>query len=171
RRYDRDGRGDSSELSRAGLMRVSSDQWTISTLAGRGEPGFGGDGGPAIHALLNEPKSVALGPNRTVYIADSENHRIRRVDVATGLIMTVAGADHDAPKPSKRPAAGGETTDEDPFASEAEPASYVNVSDLSGTVRFVVGSAESRFGGDGGPAVEATLNFPSSVAVDTDGTL
>src|SRR5439155_20655641 len=63
---------------------------TITTIAGTGEPGCSGDGGPALKACLNEPKSVTIAC-RALYIADSENHRIRKVDLTTGFITTVAG--------------------------------------------------------------------------------
>jgi len=155
-------------------MQSASTQRAISTLAGTGEPGYAGDGGPAVHAMLNEPKHVACAADGTVYVSDSENHVIRRIDPVTGFITTVAGRSAE-PSPSgraeTRPTAVPQT-EEDPFASEpASTGQYVSVSDLSGTVRFVVGSAGTRFGGDGGPAVDALLNFPSAVAVDEAGHL
>src|SRR2546423_14567320 len=63
---------------------------TITPSAGTGEPGSSGDGGPALKACLNEPKSVTIAGD-ALYIADSENHRIRKVDLTTGVITTVAG--------------------------------------------------------------------------------
>ncbi len=151
---------------------------TIVTIAGTGEPGCAGDGGPATKAALNEPKSVTVA-GQFLYIADSENHRIRRVDLATGLISTVAGqgtADGTAAPP---PASGfppqAPAYDElDPLAEpvKTKEDKFVQLPDQSGTVRFLVGTAEKgRFKGDGGPAVAATLNFPSAVAVDGQGTL
>ena len=55
---------------------------------------FGGDGGPAIHALLNFPTAIAVDQNGHLYIADTMNHRIRRVDAETGVISTLAGLGH-----------------------------------------------------------------------------
>src|SRR2546427_12458625 len=69
---------------------ISIAPGTITTIAGTGEPGSSGDGGPALKACLNEPKSMTIA-GRALYIADSENHRIRKVDLATDLITTVAG--------------------------------------------------------------------------------
>ena len=63
----------------------------IETLAGNGEPGYAGDGGPAGTASLNEPKGLCVDRAGNLYIADSENHVVRRVDLATGVITTMAG--------------------------------------------------------------------------------
>ncbi len=154
---------------------------TIVTIAGTGEPGFAGDGGPAVEACLNEPKSVTLDDAGHLFIADSENHVVRRVDLETGLITTVAGrasGASDREHPSDVPERGsGEASEseedllEDPTATTSKP--FVQLADLSGTVRFVAKTAPrgGRFQGDGGPAREATCNFPTAVAVDEDGHL
>ncbi|WP_447974162.1 NHL domain-containing protein [Nitrospira sp. Kam-Ns4a] len=149
---------------------------TIGTLAGTGEPGYAGDSGPATAARLNEPKSLALDGRGHLYIADAENHVIRRVDLKTGLIVTVAGRPPEADEGISRPIevvpASGK--DDDPLADPPPmPQGRVaQLADLSGTVRFVVGSAAGgRFHGDGGPAVDAVLHFPSAVVVDGEGHL
>jgi sugar lactone lactonase YvrE len=147
----------------------------ITTVAGTGEPGCSGDGGPATGATLNEPKSVTIA-GHCLYIADSENHRIRKVDLATGVITTVAGKGAGAtPPPSDISAPAAAPTPElDPFADpdQAKEEKLTQLPDQSGTVRFLVGAAEKgRFKGDGGPAAAATLNFPSAAAVDSRGTL
>ncbi|HYM37349.1 MAG TPA: hypothetical protein VES96_03005 [Nitrospiraceae bacterium] len=146
----------------------------IGTVAGNGESGHAGDNGSAVEACLNEPKGLALGPDGTLYIADAENHVIRKVDLANGLITTVAG------RPEKGNGASGPAKiqapaeEEDPFADPpaGKAEKFVQLSDVSGTVRYVVGTSKSgRFGGDGGPATQATLNFPGAVAVDRRGNL
>jgi hypothetical protein len=63
----------------------------IDTIAGNGTAGFSGDGGPATDASLNYPHDVEIGPDGRLYIADTDNHRIRAVDLTTGIITTVAG--------------------------------------------------------------------------------
>ena len=65
----------------------------IETVAGDGEPGYAGDGGLAVAASLNEPKGLCVDAQGNLYIADSENHVVRRVDRGTGLITTVAGSE------------------------------------------------------------------------------
>ena len=154
---------------------ISIAPGTITTIAGTGEPGCSGDGGPALKACLNEPKSITIA-GRALYIADSENHRIRKVDLATDLITTVAGEGTGGqPAPAASSAPTTSTTDEldhlaDPVKVKDEK--VVQLADQSGTVRFLVGSAEKgRFKGDGEPAVGATLNFPSAVVADRRGNL
>lgn len=151
---------------------------TIETLAGDGEPGYAGDGGPATAASLNEPKGLCVDSQGHLYIADSENHVIRRIDRTTGVITTVAGigpAGTMAQVSMPEPAVVGSDEDEDPFAdsSDDKTKAYTQVTDLSGTVRYVTGGrlTVEQDSGDGGPARRARLNFPSAVAVDRAGNL
>jgi hypothetical protein len=73
------------------IRRVDAVTGIITTVAGNGSRGFSGDGGPATSAILNDPHAVALDADGNLFIADSSNHRIRRVDATTGIITTVAG--------------------------------------------------------------------------------
>ena len=154
---------------------IANAPGAITTVAGTGEPGCTGDGGPATRATLNEPKSVTVAGD-FLYIADSENHRIRKVDLATGVITTVAGEGSEtSPAPAAPSTSPAQSYDEpDPLAEpvKTKDDKVVQLADQSGTVRFLTGTAEKgRFKGDGGQAVAATLNFPSAVAVDGRGTL
>jgi sugar lactone lactonase YvrE len=155
-------------------MTTSVSPGIIVTIAGTGEPGYAGDSGPALKALLNEPKTVTVAGS-FLYIADAENHRIRRLDLASGVITTIAGGGPGAQVPSSAGPSkrGSSIEDEDPLADPAAKEDrYVQLPDQSGTVRFLTGTAEQgRFRGDGGLAENATLNFPSAMAVDSRGTL
>lgn len=151
---------------------------TIETVAGNGEPGYAGDGGTARSASLNEPKGVCLDRFGNLYIADSENHLVRRVDRITGTITTVAGRASSEKALVSRSLHAEElvdSADDDPFAEPSGDSTkaYTQVTDLSGTVRYVTGGrlAVEQELGDGGPAVCAKLNFPSAVAVDEVGNL
>jgi DNA-binding beta-propeller fold protein YncE len=151
----------------------------IATVAGTGEPGYGGDGQLGTAATLNEPKNVCFDTEGNLLIADSENHVIRRLMHASGVIETVAG--YFAPQRfekeiSKGPAPNHQMENEaDPLADvEDMPGQgYSQTPDLSGTVRYIVGQGigKDRFAGEGGLATCALLNFPSAVAVDSAGTL
>ncbi|MBH0202446.1 MAG: hypothetical protein HP496_09175 [Nitrospira sp.] len=159
-------------------MAAILSTWMIRTVAGNGESGSTGDGGPSRQARLNEPKGVTIDGHGYVYVADSENHVVRKVDRATGIITTVAGMfgeDHmhvavqrDTPV---------QPTDDDPLADNAGETSstkFTQQADVSGTVRYWTnhaGTSSKRYGGDGGPAVSAQLNFPTAVAVDREGNL
>lgn len=135
-----------------------------------------GDGGPSLQARLNEPKGVAIDCYGNVYVADSENHVVRKIDHVTGVISTVAGMSGEDPLPSA--VTGGalaQSTDEDPLADgagETDSAKFTQHADLSGTVRYWTNQATTaakRYGGDGKTAVHAQLNFPTAVAVDREG--
>ncbi len=156
------------------MITATIQRGTIATIAGNGEPGHAGDNGSAVEACLNEPKSLALDGKGNLYIADAENHVIRRVDLASGLITTVAGRPEKGNGASGPARSHAPAEDEDPFAdpSTSKSEKFVQLADLSGTVRYVVGAGKAgRFGGDGGPATQAMLNFPGAVAADRQGNL
>ena len=156
-------------------MSVNARTGMIRTVAGNGEAGWSGDGGAAVAACLNEPKAVALDHDGNLLIADSENHVIRKVDRTSGRITTVAGctSSHGSPLTVMKGAAVPPTDDPLSEGSSSAEAAFVQQSDLSGTVRYVVNGvgATKRFAGDSGPALEALLNFPTAIAVDAEGDL
>lgn len=158
-------------------MKLELKSGTIHTVAGTGEPGWSGENGDAASADLNEPKGVAVDAAGHVFIADSENHLIRRVDKGTGRISRVAGQAQTVDAWSGAAAVTSSSVEEevDPLADAgANPSNaFAQQTDLSGTVRYVVNgiAVAKRFGGDGGPAVKALLNFPSAVVVDQTGHL
>ena len=85
------------------ILKVDPQAERFSLVAGTGQKGFTGDGGAASAATLNGPKGLALGPDNSIYIADTENHAIRRVDLKTGLIATVAGTGQRGDGPDGTP--------------------------------------------------------------------
>ena len=149
----------------------------IRTVAGTGAPRWSGDGAGAFAACLNEPKSLTLDTEGNVFIADSENHVVRKIDRKTNCFRTVAGRIQGVESGAKpvSPAPVAEGVDDDPFAESGRVNShaFIQQTDLSGTVRYVVtGTAPAkRFKGDGGPADQALLNFPTAVVVDRAGHL
>jgi len=149
----------------------------IQTVAGTGNFGWSGDGAVALAACLNEPKSLTLDAEGNLFIADSENHVVRKIDMKTQCIRTVAGCTLEVGSGAKpvSPAPMAEGVNDDPFAESGTVNShaFIQQNDLSGTVRYVVtGIAPAkRFKGDGGPADQALLNFPTAVVVDRAGHL
>lgn len=149
----------------------------IQTVAGIGDSGWSGDGGLACAACLNEPKSLTIDAEGNLFIADSENHVVRKIDIKTQCIRTVAGCIQGGETGAKTvsPVPVAEGVDGDPFAesSTVNLHAVTQQSDLSGTVRYVATGAApaARFNGDGGLAEQALLNFPTAVVVDRGGHL
>lgn len=73
------------------IRKVDFDNATIETIAGTGEPGFSGDGGPATAAQIDNVRDLEIGPDGRLYLADSENNRVRAIDLGSGTIETVVG--------------------------------------------------------------------------------
>ena len=87
-----DGRGNTYICEReGGSLRKVDSSGIITLIAGNGEKGYSGDGGPAIDAVFNGPKAIRCDSSGNVLVVDTENHAIRRIDVSTGIIDTVAG--------------------------------------------------------------------------------
>src|SRR5579864_7584538 len=89
--FDRAGNLYFSDTFNNRIRRVDGASGVITTVAGNGEKGYSGDGGPATRAALNEPYGVVVDRAGNLYIADRLNRRVRRIDAATGTITTVAG--------------------------------------------------------------------------------
>ena len=158
-------------------IRRVDQQGIITTVAGTGEPGFSGDGGPATAAKLNEVEDISFDANGDLLIADTSNNRIRRVD-QKGIITTVAGTGTTGHSGDKGPAT--EATFFDPVSVVADADGNLYVSDhhndrvrridQSGTITAFAGTGVRGLSGDGGPATSATLNQPWALAV-CEGTL
>ncbi len=149
----------------------------IQTFAGTGYSGWSGDEAMATAACLNEPKGLTLDAEGNLFIADSENHVVRKIEKQTSRIKTVAGYTQAVGSEAKpiSPTPVAEGANDDPLAEidAINSHAFSQQTDLSGTVRYVVaGTAPSkRFNGDGGPADQALLNFPTAVVIDQAGHL
>ena len=157
-----------------GIGKVDSTG-TITTIAGTGGYGFGGDGGPASQARFHYPAGIAVDVAGNLYIADSGNHRIRKVD-ATGTITTIAGRTFSG---DGGPASQAQLSEPEGVAADRAGNLYISDSnnhrirkvDFAGTITTIAGTGESGFSGDGGPASQAQLFYPRGVAVDGLGNL
>jgi len=149
----------------------------VTTVAGTGEPGFSGDGGPATEAQLNGVQDMTFDRDGNLYIADEFNNRIRKVD-PSGVITTFAGtgkpgfAGDGGPAVEAKLGASGVAVDEAGNVYIAEAGNgRVRVVDPSGIIETVAGGGRKGVVGDGGPATEADLKWPRGVAVDAEGNL
>ena len=154
---------------------MPSQSWIITTAVGTGERGFAGDGGPAIHALLNGPFDVAFDTDGNLYFSDTFNHRIRRVDARTGIITTCAGSGEAGYSGD-----GGAATRaglNEPYGIAIDTAANVYIADrhnhsvrrvdgASGVMTTLAGSGAAGFSGDGGPASRAGMVEPNGLALD-----
>ena len=151
----------------------------ISTVAGSGTSGFSGDSGPARQAQFYLPFSVAADSLGNLYIADSENNRIRRVDAATGIVDTVAGNGTSGFGGDDGPALQAQLAQPYGVALDSSGNLYIADSDndrirkvdAAGLISTVAGNGTSGFGGDGRAALQAQLDNPVGVATDSLGNL
>ncbi len=168
------------EMQNHVVRRVDAKTSIITTVAGDGTAGFGGDGGPAVRARLRQPHSIALYNAGSLYIADIGNLRIRRVDLRTGIIETVAGTGDKGA--TRNGAALLETPLDGPRALDFDLRGQMFLALREGNAVFKVdlrgqkllhlaGTGNKGFSGDGGQAKLATLNGPKGIAVGPAGDL
>lgn len=157
------------------IRKVAPDG-IITTVAGTGAAGYSGDGGPAVLARLAFPEGIAVGPDGSVYVADTGNHRIRKI-TPDGIITTVAGTGTPGYSGDGGPAAKAELSS--PTGVSVCPGGIICIADKGnnrvrsirpdGTIRLVAGNGRPGYFGDGGPAVQASLNYPNRVFLRPDG--
>ena len=166
-------------------VREVEPDGTIWTVAGKLQSGFGGDGGPATSAKLDEPIDVARMAGGGFLIADSENNRVRKVGPA-GTISTFAGTgtydfNGDGDKASLAdlsfydgiaPIAGGVAVTSDGGVAIADTHNNrVRFVSPTGSITTIAGTGEPGADGDGGPAMEATITLPRRVEIAREGLL
>jgi uncharacterized protein (TIGR03437 family) len=155
-------------------IRMVAPNGIITTVAGNGNQGFSGDGGPAIKAQLNGPLGIAFDPYGNLFIADSGNNRIR-VLMTNGTITTVAGNGTAGYSGDGVPATA--TALNRPFDVAFDPYGNLYIADTnnfrirkvttSGTILTVGGGTGEGYSGDGFIGTNSKLNSPSGVVVDS----
>jgi RHS repeat-associated protein len=149
----------------------------ISTIAGNGNGGFSGDGGPATDAALNYPGDVAVAADGSLFICDSRNFRIRRIS-PDGIISTIAGNGNHHFTGDGGPATGA-AINPSGLAIAADGSVYfsdwgnsrIRRIGLNGLISTVAGNGIGGFSGDGGPATAASISLPLDIDLAPDGSL
>jgi sugar lactone lactonase YvrE len=158
------------------VYRVDRVTGATAVIAGTGLPGAEGDGGPAVHARLNAPTALAIARNGDVLVADSGNHRIRRIGVKTGLIETIAGGGDLPPDETGDgldarwarlawPSDLAVVPNGDLYIADTEHHRVRRVDGQTGVITTIAGTGSAGWSGDGGPALAATLSAPTGLAV------
>lgn len=159
-------------------IRIIDASGTIETIAGIGIPEFSGDGGPAVEAQLSFPTGIAVSSDGSIYVADTDNHRIRRI-APDGTITTTAGTGNQGFSGDGGPAAAAELSNPTGIALDSKGNLYIadfgnsrirKVS-VDGVISTVAGSSSIGYDGDGGPATKAAITSPYGVAVLPPGEL
>lgn len=161
------------------VKRIDPRDGTIRTIAGTGEAGFAGDGGPAVAAKMREPYGIAIGPDRAVFVVDRLNRRVRRIDPVSGIIATIAGDGRAASDGDGGPGTQAGLVEPNDACLSADGTALL-IADVAGhrvrsldlatgRIATVAGTGEAAHDGDGGPAARAALHGPRAVAIGRDG--
>jgi hypothetical protein len=178
-RFDRAGNFFIVERLNHDVRRVDAKTQMISTVAGTGKSGFGGDGGPGTKAQLSEPHSIQFDRAGNLYICDIRNHRIRKLDMVTGVITTFLGTGEpkmaaDGSAFANAPLNGPRAIDFDVEGNlwlALREGNAVYKFDLkAGTLHHVAGvGGKPGYAGDGGPAKQAVLGGPKGISISPRG--
>lgn len=155
---------------------------TVETVAGTGEAGFSGDGGPGKEAAMNQPHSIQFdAKGEFLYICDIKNHRVRRVEMATGIIetwcgtgkpeTTADGAKAGPDTPLKGPRALDISPSGDLWLALREGNQVFRIDQENETLHLVAGTGKKGFHRETRPALESLLSGPKGVAVSPDESL
>src|SRR5215510_4689027 len=156
------------------------DVGIMQTVAGTGEKGYAGDGGPATQARMSEPFMCVFDAQGHMYVAEATNHCIRRIDNATGVITTVAGTGAVGYAGDGGPAT--RATMNQPYSLQIDSNGDIYIVDrlnavirkveaVTGMITTVAGTGEPGSGGDGGPGTRAQLREPNDCFLDGRGGL
>lgn len=158
------------------VRRWDAKTKTVTTIAGTGTAGFSGNGGPAASAELRMPHSIALDREGRLLICDIGNHRIRRVDLRSGLIEAYAGTGDRKATPDGAPVEGTPVNGPRAIDFDSKGRLFLALREgnavycvENGKFRHVAGTGEKGFSGDGGDARQAKLSGPKGISCAADG--
>ncbi|PCI75798.1 MAG: hypothetical protein COB20_12070 [SAR86 cluster bacterium] len=170
-----DGQGNLYIVSRDShtVRRIDGGNGTVSTVAGTGEAGFSGDGGPASAAQLRQPHSIAFDARGDLLICDIGNSRLRRIDMSSGIISTLSGTGERIATPDSGPITGTPLLGPRSIDTDAAGNAYLVLREGNAVFRLdiaanrlqrIAGTGERGYEGDGGAAINATFNGPKGIA-------
>lgn len=160
------------------IYRLSLRDNQLEIVAGTGEEGFKGNGGPGKDAEFRFPAGLARNENGDLFIADYGNCRIQRIESKTAIVTTVAGTKDDGSTCERTPDSGASldqpvdvAVDENGNVFFVQEYRYrvQRIDAKTGFVNTVAGDGQSGFSGDQGPAIKARMHFPQGLAVDKNG--
>ena len=178
-RFDSKGDMYIAERDNHVIRKVDMKSGVISTVVGTGVPGFSGDGGPGIKAQLRQPHSILFDKSGRLLICDIGNHRIRRLDLSTGIVETWAGTGETTATPDGAavhgtPLRGPRTMalapNGDLYLALREGNAIYRIDAKTETLHHVAGTGQQGYTGDGGPALDAKLSGPKGLSMG-DGAL
>ncbi|MBL7911634.1 MAG: T9SS type A sorting domain-containing protein [Bacteroidia bacterium] len=163
-----------SEWGNQTIRKVNS-QGVISTIVGTGTVGFSGDGGPAINANINSPSQIVMDKFGNLYFGDSYNNRVRKI-TPSGIISTIAGTGAAGFSGDGGPAINAQLNGPIGIVLDSKGAIYITDNynqrirkiDTLGIITTIAGTGTLGFSGDGGPAINAQINYPGRPAIDKD---
>lgn len=172
-RFDRDGHLYVVERDAHVVRRVDARTRVVTTVAGTGVAGYGGDNGPASQAQFRQPHSIAFDARGRLLVCDIGNSRVRAINLGAGTILTVAGTGERAATPDEGPLAttplqGPRSLDTDEqgnvYLVLREGNAVFKIDLGAGRLQRIAGTGRTGYTGDGGPAIAATFNGPKGIA-------
>jgi hypothetical protein len=163
----------------AAVRKVAAATGIITTVAGTGQPGYSGDGGPGAQAQLREPNDCFLDGRGGLLIADIQDQRVRRLELATGIIVTFAGDGQKARAGDGGPASQASILGARAVCMDHRGNTYiceregngVRKVDARGIMSTFAGTGQRGYSGDGGSALAATWGAPKAIRCDRQGNL
>ncbi len=162
------------------IRKITAGTGIISTITGTGVGGYSGDGGLASAAQLNFPNGITLDAAGNIYISDSGNHRVRKIEANTGIIHTIAGTGLQGYNGDGIPAIAAQVWYPVGLAVDSIGDVYVadqnnhrirKIDTSTGVISTVAGTGTAGYNGDGIAATTAQLNYPNGVALDVAGNI
>jgi len=164
---DKDGNIYFGDLDNSRIRKITIATGIITTFAGNGTRGYSGDGGPATNAELNDPDCFAFDSSGNLYFGDAWNHRVRRIDHATGIISTIAGTGVHGFSGDGGPATNAELFEIFGICFDRHYNLYLadynnkrirKIDRATGIITTFAGNGSTGYSGDGSPAINAQID-------------